>query len=723
MEEMEIVRCWIEHPVRKLDQTYDYAIDTHVEQGCRVVVPFHNRKLIGFVESCEPMKETLEQYEKCNGFALKKIEEVLDQQPLITPEMHDLAFYMKKITISTTISCFQAMLPSIIKPGTHQKKAVTERWVRVSGNKVELTPKQLEAYMMVADAQQLPYAKLRKQYPSIARVLINKNAIEVFTKEKSAEVDRLCIADAPYPLNQEQKAAVNEILSSDDLVYLLKGVTGSGKTEVYFQLARHELEQGRQVLFLVPEIGLTPMMIDRVKKRFGSYLAVYHSGLNAQEKYEQYQLVHQGRAGIVVGTRSAVFLPFDNLGLIIMDEEHDGSYKQDNQPAYHTRDIAMFRCKYHNARLILGSATPSLDSYARALRHVYHLITLNHRVNDALPAIQVVNMREAMEEGQNEMVCDQLRDAIEDRLNKNEQTILLLNRRGFFSRLKCRKCSTVIKCPHCDIAMSYHRDGRKMKCHTCGYEMRVPQVCPQCNSTQGFTTYGFGTQKLQEHVQQLFPQARIIRMDADTTTKKNAHHDLLNKFGNHEADILIGTQMIAKGLDYPSVTLVGIVNGDEGLNRTDYRSCEVTFDLLMQAAGRSGRSESRGEVILQVYDPMHYAIRCAANHDYDSFFTQEMAYRHVVMAPPYTYLISISVASSSKETCTKIAHQMYQEIRGDFTTGAVVELLKIRDLYRSRILLKGKDLSRMNDAVTQWLESQKVKPEGVRIDVNPLVLD
>ena len=363
---MEIVKCWIEHPIRNLDQTFEYASETHISQGCRVLIPFRNRQLIGFVESSKPMEETLEAYEKRNGFSLKKIEGVLDSEPLITEELHDLAFYMREITLSTTISCFQAMLPSVVKPSTHHKKVVVERWVKVSDEKCSLTPKQLEAYLTVSQAGELPYSVLRKNYPNIARVLIEKKALVVFTKEKQAVSSSLSITPSPYALNQEQKQAVEEILSSDDTVFLLKGVTGSGKTEVYFQLAQKVLEEGRQVLFLVPEIGLTPMMIDRVSKRFGSYLAVYHSGLSAQEKYEQYQLVHHGKAGIVVGTRSAVFLPFENLGLIIMDEEHDGSYKQDSQPSYHTRDIAMFRCRYNQAKLILGSATPVSYTHLRA---------------------------------------------------------------------------------------------------------------------------------------------------------------------------------------------------------------------------------------------------------------------------------------------------------------------------------------------------------------------
>lgn len=718
---MEIVKCWIEHPIRNLDQTYDYICEEPVSPGCRVRVPFGNRQVIGFVEKTEPLDESLEAYEARHGIHLKSVVEVIDHTPLINEELHDLAMYMKKMTVSTTISCFQTILTGKVRPSSKSISVVQEKHVRVSDREVKLTPKQLQAYMMVQQAGEMKYSDLRRAFPNQARTLIDNGALEVMVKEREAQSDDLFIQPCPYPLTPLQQSIIDEIHNSDDTVFLLKGVTGSGKTEVYFQLAQETLQKGRQVLFLVPEIALTPQMIERVQNRFGNCLAVYHSGLSDQQKYEQYRLVSNGKACIVVGTRSAVFLPFEDLGLIIMDEEHDTSYKQDVQPCYHTRDIALFRAKYHRAKLIMGSATPSLDSYARALKGIYHLLVMNERVNANMPAVHLVDMKKA-KNGANEVICDELRDGISLRLSQQKQVILLLNRRGFHNKIRCRSCDEVLMCPRCEIAMSYHKDIRRMKCHTCGYEMIVPKTCPSCGSRDGFTTFGFGTQKLQETVEQMFPEARVLRMDADTTGKRNAHRNILDAFGRKEADILIGTQMIAKGLDYPDVTLVGIINADEGLYRTDYRSAEETFDLLMQAGGRSGRKDSQGEVILQVYDPDQPVLQCVINHDYDAFYHMEMQYRHMAMMPPYTYLICISVSSMYQKKCDETALRIRNEIHGNFRVIGVISLPRINDHYRNRVILKGRNPDEMRDAVQAWFDALKTKPEGVRVDVNPLTL-
>lgn len=715
------MNCWIEHPIRNLDKTFSYTCNEEVLPGCRVLVPFGKKELIGFVENTE--EADYDVFKETHGYELKEVIAVIDHTPLITEELHDLAMYMKETTLSATISCFQAMLPAKIRPSTRSEKAVLQRWVKVSEKEVSLTPKQLEAYMYVMQKGELLYSDLRRKYPSQARILIEKGALNQYEKEKKAVLANTQVKEEPYPLQSEQKQAVSEIENSQDEVFLLKGVTGSGKTEVYFHLAEDVLEKGRQVLILVPEISLTPQMIKRVKRRFGNAVAVYHSGLNNQEKYEQYQLIKEEKVSIVVGTRSSVFMPFKDLGLIIMDEEHDSSYKQENQPSYHTRDIAIYRGHYNHAKVILGSATPSLDSYARSSKGLYHLVTLNHRINHSLPKITCVNMRQALENGESEMLSDTLIQMMGQRLEKKEQTILLLNRRGFHTMVRCRECNAVLKCPHCDLALSYHKDIRKMKCHACGNEYSIPKVCPHCGCQAGFASFGYGTQKLEEFVQQVFPDARILRMDADTTTRKNAHEKILNSFEKHEADILIGTQMIAKGLDYPGVTLVGILNADEGLNRTDFRSCETTFDLLMQASGRSGRSDKSGEVVIQTFDTEHYAIQCAIRQDYDSFYRYEMQYRHATMYPPYTYLIALTVSHHNQRKADELALRLQSEIHGNFHVIGVITLLKISDRYRNRILLKGKNLDEMRQAVGGWLEKQKNKPEGLRIDVNPLVLD
>ena len=721
---MKIVQCWLEHPVRRLDQIFTYLYnDEDIEVGSRVTIPLLNRSVVGFVESIQDTDETKDEIETRLGFKLRYIQDVKDQESLITDELHDLAMWLKETTLSTTISCFQTMLPSKLKPSTNDKTIVKEKWVKLTDEEVNLTPKQLEAYLYARDHQPLTYTALRKNYPGHARALIEKNAILLEEKEKEASDDVNINIESALQLTPLQQSAMDEINNSKDEVYLLHGITGSGKTEVYLQLAAQALANHKQVLILVPEISLTPQMIARVSSRFGHALAIYHSGLSDQEKYEQYRKVKTGRASIVVGTRSAVFLPFQNLGLIVMDEEHDTSYKQDNQPAYHCRDVAIWRGHHHRCKVILGSATPSLESYARALKNVYHLVKMNERINQNLPNIQIVSIKENIKKNGHYIITDDLKNKIQERLNKHEQTILLLNRRGYVTQLRCKSCQEVVKCPHCDLAMSYHRDVNRLKCHTCGTEIAVPKECPHCHNRTGFTTMGFGTEKLEAEVHALFPNAKVLRMDADTTGRKNAHQKILQAFGSHEADILLGTQMIAKGLDYPHVTLVGVINGDEGLQRTDFRSCEMTFDLLMQASGRSGRAETAGEVVYQVFDPNHYAVQCAARQDYEAFFKSEMKFRHAGQYPPYTYLIALTIQGRKDDVVMKQAMAIKNEIIGDFKTIGIISLLKIQDLYRYRILLKGKDLDSMRQSVAKFLSTTKIDVTGLRIDINPMYLD
>ena len=721
---MYLLDCYIEHPVRSVDQTFTYYSDTAAVPGARVTVSFNHQNVLGFVERAEETSETPEEVSLRLGVTIKPVVQVLDEEPLITEELAALAHKMKEDTLSTMISCYQVMLPSKIKPKTTAQRVVNENWVRLGTAETSLTPRELEAYCYLRDHGPMKYSQLRKEYPNQARSLVAKQAAELYQKEKEAASTYTGITKEGPALNDEQLAAVKTIEESSDSVFLLHGQTGSGKTEVYLHLARHALEQGRQVLILVPEIALTPQMISRVSERFGEELAIYHSGLNPQEKYEQYRMVRSGRAAVVVGTRSAVFLPFQSLGLIVMDEEHDSSYKQDSQPAYHCRDAALFRAEYHHCKLVLGSATPSLESFARALKNVYHLVTLESRINNTLPEVTVVSLREAMRQGQSYILTDVLKEKIAETLAAGKQAILLLNRRGYHTMLRCRSCKEPLKCRHCDITMSYHRVSGRMVCHSCGYSCLIPEECPVCHSHAGFMTYGFGTEKLQQEVQQCFPSARVLRMDADTTGVKNGHGKILNAFGNHEADILVGTQMIAKGLDYPDVTLVGILNGDEGLSRTDYRSCEVTFDLLMQASGRSGRADAKGEVVLQVFDPEHYAVIAAARQDYGMFFRKEMEYRHNAMEPPYTYLISLTVSSRTEKECKAAGLALLNGLEGPFKKIGLIPLPKRRDSFRCRLILKGQDLDAMRQAVrTLFEQSPELVRKDIRIDVNPMTLE
>ena len=722
---MYLLECYIEHPVRSIDRTFTYRSEEPVLPGVRVKVPFHHRTVLGFVEQVNVTEESIESLSKHFGYDVLPVEEVLDQEPLLNGELAGLAHHMHEETLSTVISCYQAMLPGKIKPAGKDSKVVEETWVKLSDEEVSLTPKELEAYCFVREEGEMRYHTLREHYPNQARNLIAKHALISFKKEREAAMRPVVTRTTGPVLTAEQNAAIQEIEQGADTVYLLHGQTGSGKTEVYLHLAENALKQGKQVLILVPEISLTPQMIERVSGRFGEELAIYHSGLNPQEKYEQYRMVKNGRAAVVVGTRSAVFLPFQSLGLIVMDEEQDGSYKQEVQPAYHCRDIAIYRANYHHCKCVLGSATPSLETYARALRNVYHLVTLKERVNRSLPNVTIVSMKEAMRHGQSPILSDELLERMNETLQNGKQVILLLNRRGFHTMLRCGSCGEPLKCRHCDITLSYHRDSRNLVCHSCGSSFPVPAVCPSCGARSGFSYSGYGTQRLEQEVKERFPDARVLRMDADTTSAHNAHERLLTSFGAHGADILLGTQMIAKGLDYPDVTLVGILNGDEGLNRTDYRSCEVTFDLLMQASGRSGRSASKGEVVLQAFDPSHYAVVTAAKQDYESFFQAEMRYRHAAQEPPYTYLISITLSDRKEPRMTETALKLYRALSSmEFRTIGVIPLPKRRDQYRSRILLKGKNLDQMRDTLRTVLENDAdFKRQDIRIDVNPMTLE
>jgi primosomal protein N' (replication factor Y) len=521
---MKLVQVWIEHPVRQLDQPFTYLSEEPIAPGTRVSVLFNGRRVIGFTESCQDTEWSPEEAEKNLGFRLQYIESVLDQESLITPELHDLALGMAQATLSPVISCFQAMLPGKIKPASSRKAVVMEDWVKAgSRTAADLTPRQQEALAYLQANGEIPYRELRRHFPNQARELVDKGAAEIRSREKEAGMRVSTVRTEPFALSREQAQAMQEIESTADSVYLIRGVTGSGKTEIYLQLARKVLDAGRQVLILVPEISLTPQMIERVEQRFGQDLAIYHSALNPQQKYEQYRKVKSGRAAIVVGTRSAVFLPFSDLGLIVMDEEQDASYKQENQPAYHCRDVAIERGRYHHCKVILGSATPALESYARGLKGVYHLVELNERINKSLPKVTIVPLQEAMRKGQSYILSDDLSAKMQQRLEAHRQIILLLNRRGYSSLLRCRSCHEALLCPHCDIAMSYHRDERLLKCHTCGYQMPVPAACPKCGSTAGFTSQGYGTERLEQEVQKKFPAARILRMDADTTGRKDSH--------------------------------------------------------------------------------------------------------------------------------------------------------------------------------------------------------
>ncbi|NLC96941.1 MAG: primosomal protein N' [Erysipelotrichaceae bacterium] len=720
---MYLINCWVEHPVIKLDQTFTYIYEKSIDTGVRVEIDFKNQNIIGFVENSIKLDEDLNNYEKKLGYSLKPIKKILDDKSLITKELHKLGKWMAKDTISPTILCYQTMLPNKVKPISNKQKLIYVKKIKVKNNDFKFTLKQQAAYDYIKENKEVFLTEFNKKFPNMYKALDKKEALIVFEvlKSGSLKIEKTGKKDI-VDLSPDQYKVINKVLNTKKRTVLLHGVTGSGKTEIYLQLAKRIIDNNKQVLILVPEISLTPQMVNRVVSRFYDNVAIYHSNLSSQEKYEQYKKVLESKVKVVVGTRSAVFMPFSNLGLIVMDEEHDLSYKQDGSPCYHCRDIAIKRAENFDCKVLLGSATPSLDSYARALRNVYELVELPNRINNKVPNIKIVSIGESIKSKNSYIITNILKEKIQEKLDKNEQIILLLNRRGFTTSLKCNNCNHVIMCPHCDLAMSYHHDIKMMKCHTCNAILPVPNVCPICNERNTFFGFGYGTQRLENEVRKMFPTAKILRMDSDTTSRKGSHEAILSRFSNHDADILLGTQMISKGLDYPNVTLVGILNGDAGLSRVDYRSQELTFDLLLQASGRSGRSDKDGEVIIQVYDKESFVIKAALKQDYKTFFKNEMVFRKAGGYPPYNYLIALIFSHSKKDVVTNDSYKFLEGLNGNFKVLGPSELLKISDRYRNRIILKGKDLEEMKEVVRNNLKDVKLVSR-LKIDINPMLLD
>ena len=501
-------------------------------------------------------------------------------------------------------------------------------------------------------------------------------------------------------LTAEQAVALEAISHSIEIqsasTFLLQGVTGSGKTEVYLQAIQKVLNNGKEAIMLVPEISLTPQMTERFRSRFGEMVAVMHSGLSVGEKYDEWRKIQQGKVRVVVGARSAIFAPFTNLGLIILDEEHESTYKQEDSPRYHARDVAIWRSQYYQCPVILGSATPALESYARAKKGVYTLLTLKQRaMHQAMPTVYVADMREELQKGNRSMFSELLIEGIRSRLERQEQMVLFLNRRGYSSFVLCRDCGTVVQCPNCDISLTYHRTTEKLKCHYCGYEEHVPQICPQCQS-EHIRYFGTGTQKVEEEIFKLFPEARVLRMDVDTTKHKGAHEEILQAFGEGQADILLGTQMIAKGLDFPNITLVGVLSADTSLHLPDYRAAERTFQLLTQVSGRAGRHDKPGEVVIQTYTPEHYAIELAKVQDYEPFYEREMFLRRRSGYPPYYFVALIQVSHEDVMMAAEYAGRAADWLRGNLSQQVsiigptVASISRLQNRYRYQCLIKYK---------------------------------
>mgnify|MGYP000538908904 FL=1 len=705
-----------------VDKTFDYIVPfeyiENIKIGMRVKVPFASRELEGFV--LDLVNSTDDNYE------LKEIISIVDTEPILNNELLHLGQFMSKKYFSTLISCYQTMLPKALKAQnktTINKKMI--KYVELCSNSFpKLKPNQEKIVEYLRINGKVKKEEVNKISVSGVNTLI-KNGIII---ESLIEEYRLVTKDInkekeTFKLTVEQQEAKNKILSqTQSSVFLLHGVTGSGKTVVYMEIVEEMLNRGKDSIFLVPEISLTPQMVYHFKSRFGDEVAVLHSRLSEGEKYDEYRKIVEGKVHIVVGARSAVFAPFKNLGAIIIDEEHTTSYKQDNNPKYSAIEIAIERAKNNNAIVILGSATPSLETYARSIKGLYTLVELKHRVNtNNLPLVEIVDMSKEKHRGS--IFSSRLITEVNKRLEEHEQIILLLNRRGYSSFITCSNCGYTAKCPHCDITLTYHKTSNTLRCHYCGYADKMNDICPSCGE-KAIKTLGTGTEKVEEEIKKVF-NARVVRMDLDTTSKKGSHEKIITAFKNHEYDILLGTQMIAKGLDFSNVTLVGVINADTSLMIPNYRSNEYTFQLLMQTAGRSGRGEKKGSVIIQTFNPEHYAITLASKHDYIDFFKQEMEVRRKLSYPPYYYLIYIKVIGKDYNKISvesnKIASILTRELKNSKILGPTTcSVFKLNGLFRFGIIIKYKKEEKMEEVlqslVNHYKGNQTVK---VDIDVNP----
>jgi primosomal protein N' (replication factor Y) (superfamily II helicase) len=563
-----------------------------------------------------------------------------------------------------------------------------------------------------------------------------------YLREESVEVyrdpfkERVFEKSTALPLTAEQQTVLAPIESSINEErhepFLLHGVTGSGKTEVYLQAIEKVLNKGKEAIVLVPEIALTPQMVFRFKGRFGSKVAVFHSGLSKGEKYDEWRKIHRGEVKVVVGARSAIFAPFKNIGIIIIDEEHESSYKQEDNPRYHARDVAIYRGKFHHCPVLLGSATPALESYARGKKGVYKLLTMAERVNNRLmPEVEIVDMREQLRKGNRSMFSEELLMMLRQRIERKEQSVLFLNRRGFSTFVMCRDCGFVLECPHCALSLTYHRKSNSMRCHYCGHEEGVPSTCPSCQS-EYIRYFGTGTQKVEEEIAKVLPGVRVLRMDVDTTRRKGAHEKILDAFGEQKADILLGTQMIAKGLDFPNVTLVGILAADTMLHLPDFRASEKTFQLLTQVSGRAGRHELPGEVVIQTYTPEHYSIELASKHDFVGFYEAEMVHRKRLGYPPFYYLVLISVSHPDVLKAANVTEKIAKHLENNLSQKSIIlgpvvsPIARIKDRYRYQCMIKYKNepnlINSLREIITHYNKEIHKNNLQISIDLNPYML-
>ncbi len=726
----------------KLDKTFQYAIpediaaDIHV--GVQVDIPFGNRTISGYVVELTDIPE----------YDISKIKPLIGIKAGSVPmesKLITLAGWIKRNYGSTMNQALKTVIPIKKKTKEIRKRTIylklNEKQAREKLALFEAKHQTARARLLreLIDQNELDYSVVTSKLNISAAVIkaLEEHGIITVSDEKSFRnpVKHLESKGYNLVLNENQRLVVDSIMKDINdgchSTYLLKGVTGSGKTEVYMELIANVLDRGEQAIVLIPEIALTYQTVMRFYNRFGDRVSIINSRLSQGERYDQFERAKTGDVDIMIGPRSALFTPFPNLGLIIIDEEHENSYKSESVPRYHAREVAIEYARMNNASVVLGSATPSVDSYYNAKIGKYKLLELNQRVEEKpLPDCEVIDLRQELKNGNRSILSERLQELMEDRLEKGQQTMLFINRRGMSGFMSCRACGYVVKCPHCDVSLSQHNNGR-MVCHYCGYEEPVPTVCPSCGSKY-ISGFKAGTQKIEQMVQNRFPTARILRMDFDTTRTKDSYEKILQAFANREADILIGTQMIVKGHDFPNVTLVGVLAADMSLHVSDFHSAERTFELLTQAVGRAGRGKEPGQAIIQTYDPENFSIETARKQDYEAFYSQEIEYRQMLFYPPVWNLLVIHIQCVNQNSndiaaeklvlcCDELIKNLDKRVQLVGPADATVS--RVNDVYRKVIYIKTKEydtLVDIKDNIEKYVKDNPLyKNVSVQFDFNP----
>lgn len=714
----------IQYGAKVLDKTFTYHIPSNINVvvGNKVKVEFAKKQIYGIVLNIK-MNTDLEN--------VNEIIEVINPKIHLINELIELGKYLSKECFCTLIKSYQTMFPTSLKvKNINSNYNKYDEYLELNTSKEKVleyidknkrSKAKLDILKRLLNGETINKSDVKSAYKG----LIDEEIIKI-RKVRKFRINTNINTKKEYVLTPEQKNIIDNVDLLSNKVHLLYGVTGSGKTVIYIDLIKQVLKMNKGAIMLVPEISLTTQMVNRLYNSFGSDIAILHSGLSDGEKYDEYTKINDGLVHVVVGTRSAIFAPLKNIGLIIIDEEHSTTYKQDTTPRYNAIDIAKWRCNFNNASLILGSATPSLESYARGEKDVYKLLTLNKRVgNISLPTVKLVDMREEMKK-RNMLFSDELKTNIINTLNKREQVMILLNRRGYSTFVSCQSCGYTYKCPHCEITLTYHKNSNNLRCHYCGYTKIFNSICPNCKE-DAVRSFGSGTEKIELELKKLFPTARILRMDRDTTIKKGSHEKYIKMIENEEVDIIVGTQMISKGLDFPLISLVGIINADETLNIPDFRSNERTFSLLNQVSGRAGRSGIESNVIIQTFNPDNKLFEFIKNNDYKSFYKYEMNIRKKLKYPPYYYLVSLKICSKNYEEASKNASKISTYLTNHISNTSIVlgpstaTMFKLNDIYRFQILIKYRFDDKLHDALN-FIDNLYIanKEVYIEIDNNPL---